>query len=605
MAALDAVSLTIMFAALLVLTGILSSLIALRFGAPLLLVFIAVGMLAGESGPGGIKFDDVRTTYLVGAVALALILFDGGLRTRFATFRSALTPSLALATIGVMLTAALTAPVVHFMLGFAWIESLLAAAVVASTDAAAVFLLIHTQGLRLRPRVAATLEIESGTNDPFAIFLTVALVEMLLAVNEPWYTPLAELAVEAIGGVALGLAGGWAIVAALNRLDLPQGLHAPLVATGALVIFGIAQELHASGFLAVYLGGIVVGNRPTRAHSSVIAFLDAATWLAQIVMFVLLGLLAWPSRLAEHVVPGLAVAAVLMFFARPLAVFLCLAPFRFSWREKAFMSWVGLRGAVGIFLASIPLLVGMRDALTFFDIGFVVVLVSLLVQGWTIAFAARRLHIALPRSSPAPRRVELDLPGQHEHELVGYAIGHNNPYLRRRLVPPWAKLMLVVRDQHVLAAADADGIREGDYAYFLAPPEKAHALDRFFVDMPPPARPDVRLLGDFFVSGEVTLGTLGEIYGLSIRPGETPIMLADWFAVHLPHKPRIGDRLPLGAIQLVVDGVAKGRVTTVGLYLAEAEDPPAPETRLQRIRGAVGQGVARLRRRSELGRRAK
>jgi cell volume regulation protein A len=596
MAALDTVSLTIMFAALLVLAGILSSLLALRFGAPLLLVFLVVGMLAGESGPGGFRFDDVRTTYMVGAVALALILFDGGLRTRFATFRNALAPSLALATVGVMLTAALTAPVVHLMLGFDWIESLLVGAVAASTDAAAVFLLIHTQGLRLRPRVAATLEIESGTNDPFAIFLTIALVEMALVVNEPWYMPLAELAVDAIGGVALGLFGGWAIVVALNRLELPQGLHAPLVATGALVVFGIAQAVHASGFLAVYLAGIFVGNRPTRAHSGVIAFLDAATWLAQIVMFVLLGLLAWPGRLMEHVVPGLAVAAMLMFIARPLAVFLCLAPFRFTWREKAFVSWVGLRGAVGVFLASIPLLVGMRDALTFFDIGFVVVLVSLLVQGWTIAYAARRFQIALPRGSPAPRRVELDLPGQHERELVGYAIGPKNPYLRRRLIPPWAKLMLVVRDRHVIAAAEADGIREGDYAYFLAPPEKARALDRFFVDMPPPARPDVRLLGDFFVSGEVTLGTLGEIYGLTIAHDDMPIMLADWFAARLPRKPRTGDCLPLGAIQLVVDGVAKGRVTTVGLYLADTDETPAPESRRQRIRRSFERGIAWVRR---------
>jgi cell volume regulation protein A len=275
-----------------------------------------------------------------------------------------------------------------------------------------------------------------------------------------------------------------------------------------------------------------------------------------------------------------------MFVARPLAVFFCLAPFRFSWREKTFVSWVGLRGAVGIFLASIPLLVGMRDALAFFDIGFVVVLASLLVQGWTIAFAARRLQISLPRSSPAPRRVELDLPGQHELELVGYAIGPKNPYLRRRLMPPWAKLMLVVRDQHVFAAAEADGIREGDYAYFLAPPEKARALDRFFVDMPPPARPDVRLLGDFFVSGDVTLGTLGEIYGLTIPRNDMPIMLADWFAVRLPHKPKIGDCLPFGAIQLVVDGVAKGRVTTVGLYLAETDEPPAPGALLERIRAS-------------------
>ena len=596
MAVLDTVSLTIMFAALLVLAGILSSLVALRFGAPLLLVFLLVGMLAGESGPVGIRFDDVRTTYLVGAVALALILFDGGLRTRLATFRSALAPSLVLATIGVLLTAAVTAPVVRFLLGFDWIESFLVGAVVASTDAAAVFLLIHVHGLRLRPRVAATLEIESATNDPFAIFLTVALVEMALAAYRPWYTALGELAVQAVGGAAAGLIGGRAIVVALNRLELPQGLHAPLVTTGALVVFGVAQALHASGFLAVYLAGLIIGNRPTRAHSSVIAFLDAATWLAQIVMFVLLGLLAWPPRLLEHAVPGLAVAAALMFFARPLAVFLCLAPFRFSWREKAFVSWVGLRGAVGIFLASIPLLVGMRNALIFFDIGFVVVLVSLLVQGWTITIAARRLHIALPRTDPAPRRIELDLPGQLEHELVGYAIGAKSPYLRRRLVPPWAKLTLVVRDQRVLAAAEAGGIQEGDYAYFLAPPQKARALDRFFVDMPPPAAPDLQLLGDFFVSGDVTLGTLGEIYGLAIAPDDMTTTLADWLGARLHHKAKVGDRLPLGAIQLVVDGVAKGRVTTVGLDLAESTEPPAPEPLRMRIKRSFKRVFAPLQR---------
>jgi cell volume regulation protein A len=282
-----------------------------------------------------------------------------------------------------------------------------------------------------------------------------------------------------------------------------------------------------------------------------------------------------------------------MFFARPAAVFLCLVPFRFSWREKLFISWVGLRGAVGIFLASIPLLVGMRDAFIFFDIGFVVVLVSLLVQGWTITMAARLLHIALPHSDPVSRRVELDLPGQLEYELVGYPIGAKNPYLRRRLVPPWAKLMLVVRNQQVLAAGDADGIREGDYAYFLAPPEKARALDRFFVDMPPPATPDLRLLGDFFVSGDVTLGTLGEIYGLAIAPDDTAMTLADWFATHLHHRAKVGDRLPLGAIQLVVDGVARGRVTTVGLYLAEAAEPP-PEPLLARIKLSFERMLGRL-----------
>ena len=173
-------------------------------------------------------------------------------------------------------------------------------------------------------------------------------------------------------------------------------------------------------------------------------------------------------------------------------------------------------------------------------------------------------------------------------------MGFKNPYLRRRLIPSWAKLMLVVRDQHVLPAAEAGGIREGDHAYFLAPPEKARALDRFFVDMPPPAAPDVRLLGDFFVSGDVTLGTLGEIYGLAIAPDEVAMTLADWIAIHLQRKAKIGDRLPLGAIQLVVDRVAKGRVTTVGLYLAEATEPPAPEPLLSRIKLSFRRAFVRL-----------
>src|SRR5262249_15418667 len=356
---------------------------------------------------GGIKFDDVQTTYLVGSVALALILFDGGLRTRFQTFRSALAPALVLATVGVLLTAALTAPVPKYLLGLGWAEALLIGAVVASTDAAAVFLLIHSRGLRLRPRLAATLEIESGTNDPFAIFLTIVLVELLLRGDNPWQHVILQLVQEMALGTVLGIMGGRAIVLALNRLALPQGVHAPFVTTGALVVFGLAQAFHGSGYLAAYLAGLVVGNRPTRAHNTVVVFLDAVTWLAQIIMFVLLGLLVWPGRLLETLLAGLAVALTLMLVARPVAVFLCLAPFRFSLREKAFTAWVGLRGAVGIFLASIPLLVGLPHASIYFDIAFVVVLLSLLVQGWSIVAAARARRVPLSRSDPAPRPARL------------------------------------------------------------------------------------------------------------------------------------------------------------------------------------------------------
>ncbi len=594
MASLDSVSIGILLGSLLVLAGILSSLVALRFGAPLLLVFLIVGMLAGEAGPGGIKFDDVRTTYLVGSIALALILFDGGLRTRFATFRSVLGPSVVLATVGVLLTAALTAPVAKYTLGVNWIEALLIGAVVASTDAAAVFFLIHARGLRLRPRVGATLEVESGSNDPFAVLLTILLVEFLSVGDRSWQHVLAVLAEQAIPGTIIGILGGRAIVLVLNRLNLAQGLHAPFVTTSALMIFGLASAVHASGFLAVYLAGLVVGNRPTRAHNIVVVFLDAVTWLAQIVMFVLLGLLVSPQRLVETIWPALAVAAALMFIARPAAVFLCLTPFRFPWREKTFISWVGLRGAVGIFLASIPLLVGLPNAHVYFDIAFVVVLTSLLIQGWTIAWAARRFDVSFPRKDPLPRRVELDLPGQLEQEIVGYPVAAKSPYLRRGLIPAWAKPTLVVRDQRILSPAEAGPVREGDYLYLLAPPEKAQALDRFFVDMPPPAAPDPRLLGDFFVAGDVTLGALAEIYGLSIAPEAVEISLADHIAEEVKRRPRQGDVVPLGPIALLVHRVADGRVTSVGLRLAEEEEAQAPATLLGRLKSSARRVLAKL-----------
>src|SRR6201997_438065 len=236
MASLDAVSIGILLGALLVLAGIMSSLVAMRFGAPLLLVFLIVGMLAGEDSLGGVKFDDVRTTYVVGSIALALILFDGGLRTRIATFRSVLAPAVTLATAGVLLTAALTAPVAKYLLGMSWTEALLVGAVVASTDAAAVFFLIHARGLRLRPRVGATLEVESGSNDPFAVFLTIILVEYLLRGEGTWQHILITLAEESVVGGLIGILGGRLVVLALNRVGFAQGLHAPFVATSALAI---------------------------------------------------------------------------------------------------------------------------------------------------------------------------------------------------------------------------------------------------------------------------------------------------------------------------------------------------------------------------------
>lgn len=585
MASLDAVSIAILLGAFLVMVGILSSLLALRFGAPLLLVFLFIGMAAGESGPGGLRFDDLQTTYLVGSVALALILFDGGLKTRLQSIQTVLAPSVMLATVGVLLTALITAPVAHYVLELNWAEALLIGAVVASTDAAAVFLLVHAQGLRLRPRVGATLEVESGTNDPFAVFLTLMLVELITVGESSAWHVIALFLRDALLGAVVGFVGGRLVVLALNRVALPQGLHAPFVATAALVIFGAAQSSHASGFLAVYLAGIIIGNRPTRAHNSVVTFLDAATWLAQIVMFVLLGLLVSPQRLLVSIGPAIAIALALMLVARPVAVFLCLAPFRFNWREKLFVAWVGLRGAVAIFLASIPMLVGLNNAYLYFDIAFVVVLISLLLQGWTLGFAARKLHVALPRADRGPRRVELDLPGQLEQQLVGYAVRPKSLYLKRGLIPSWSKPTLVIRDQRILSPAEADPVTAGDYVYLLAPPEKAEALDRFFVDMAPSSAPDPHLLGDFMVAGEVTLGDLAGIYGVNVAPDEAELTLADYFDVHLDRAPKLGATLPLDSIVLVARSLGGGRVNVIGLRLPEDDEAPRPPpTRRQTLK---------------------
>src|SRR6202011_4374126 len=284
------------------------------------------------------------------------------------------------------------------------------------------------------------------------------------------------------------------------------------------------------------------------------------------------GLLVSPLRLGSSAGPAVLVALVLMLIARPLAVFICLAPFRFSWREKVFIAWTGLRGAVAIFLASIPMLVGLSKAYLYFDVAFVVVIISLLLQGWTLAVAARRLHVALPRADRGPRRVELDLPGQLEQQLVGYSIRPKSLYFRRGLIPSWSKLTLVIRDQHILSPVEAEPIAPGDYIYLLAPPEKAEALDRFFVDMQPSSAPDPHLLGDFVVSGEITLGDIAATYGVTADAEQSKLTLADYFDIHLDHAPKEGATLALDSIVLVARSISGGRVNVIGLRLPEEEE---------------------------------
>ncbi len=555
--------LVLLIGSALVLLGTVSSLLAARFGAPLLLVFLLVGVLAGESGPGQIHFADYWATYLVGSAALSVILFDGGLRMRASTMRGALAPAVLLSTVGVVLTAGLVALAAIPLLGLKPLEGLLVGAIVASTDAAAVLFLVRAQGLRLGRRVGAVIEIESATNDPAAVFLTVTLVELIASgAGNPGWALSAGMFQQVLLGGAMGVAGGFGIAFVLNKLDLPSGLHPAMVVAAAVLIYSATAMVHGSGFLAVYLAGLVLGNRPVRAIAAITSFHDTVTWLCQIVMFVMLGLLLSPSRMVQYLPPALGIAAFLMLVARPAAVFLCLWPFHFSWREKTFVSWAGLRGAVSIFLATIPMLAQLPGAEVYFNVAFVVVLVSLILHGWSLVSAARRLDVALAEPLRETRRFEIDLPGQSEHELVAYPVTAQTLAISSGLLPRWARLVLVVRKGQVLTPEEAGVLHNGDYAYLLAPPQRVHRLDPLFMV-------EERSAGDavagFPFSGDVRVGEVADLYGLSVREEDRFITIADAFADRTDERPLPGMRFPLGNASMEALSVSEGRVTQAAL----------------------------------------
>jgi cell volume regulation protein A len=402
---MDFVNLPLLAAAALVFVSVLAGLFSARIGLSFLLVFLLAGILAGEDGPGGYRFDDIRLSFWVGNLALAVILLDGGLRTAFSTFRTGLKPASVLATVGVLLCAALTGLASMLFLGLDWGTAMLLGAIVGSTDAAAVFALLTRSGVTLNERVAATLEIESGVNDPMAVYLTLAFIALLAPTQAAaggaaaWAAVVWAFVQQFGWGALTGVAGGLAMAGLLKRIaarDAGGGILALMIGAAGLALFAATGLIGGSGFLAVYLFGLIIANRAAQAVAPTLAAMDGYAWLAQASMFLLLGLLVTPSDLLGSLLPALGVALALIFVARPVTVWLCLRPFRFTPRENWFISWVGLRGAVPIVLALFPLLAGTPQADLLFNVAFVVVLVSLLTQGTTIGLVARRLGVAMP-----------------------------------------------------------------------------------------------------------------------------------------------------------------------------------------------------------------
>ena len=555
--------------ALLVLAGVASSLLARRFGAPLLLVFLLLGVALGVDGPGGIRFADTHFTYLVGSLCLAIILFDGGLRTRAQQVSGSVVPAVLLASVGVLITAGLTALAASKLLDLGPQQALLLGTIVASTDAAAVFFLLRVGGLHLERRTGATLEVESGSNDPAAVFLTIALTTWISGSQGGGVAEIAINVVRAaVVGLGMGYAGGRLIVAAFNRFELPSGLHPWLALSAALALFALTNMFGGSGYLAVYLAGIVVTNRPLRGRHQVMAMQDAVTWFAQLIMFLLLGLLSAPHALLPILWPALGVAAFLMLVARPVAVFLCLLPFRYRPAEQLFIAWTGLRGAVGIFLASIPLLANLPNAWLYFNVAFVVVMASLLIQGWTLAPVAHRLGVAVPRADPNTRRIRLDLPGQLESEMVGYRVAAGSAALRGTTLPGPVKLAMVVRDGRILLPDEMGSLAADDYAYFITPDAHSPRLDWLFADGSAARQAERETFGSFILPGDVPLGELATFYSLPMPRRIARATAAELFDERFDGEPQVGDRLAIGSAILVVRAVRDDRVAKIGLRFA-------------------------------------
>jgi len=573
MAELELINLVILIGAGLLTLAALTSLLSSRLGVPLLLIFLCLGLAAGEDGIGQIQFDNAPLAYFIGSIALAVILFDAGFETSWRSYRLAAGPGMLLATAGVVITTAIVAPVAHWLLRLDWTTSFMLGAIVSSTDSAAVFLLLRLGGVSIRDRVRSTLEIESGSNDPIAIFLTLGLAEVVHNAEVDSVLVLVPSFVLELGAGALaGWLGGQAIAWLVNRVRLEEGLY-PLMVNGmALAVFGALNAAGASGFLGVYVAGLVAGNKRLHGAPAIRRFQVGLTWLCQIAMFLTLGLLASPSEFGAVLWPACAVGLVLMLVARPIAAWLCLLPFRFGRSEVAFIGWTGLRGAVSILLAIVPLMSGLEGGQILFNTAFIVVLLSLVLQGWTVKPAARLLGQLVPARRGPVDRVELALPGEQSMEMVVYTVHADSPVARGQHLPRWARPALVLRGGREIEQPASQKLEAGDHLYLFAVRDKVPLLDKLFAGQVELSEADREFFGDFAVPAGTPLGRLSSEYGLPVPADHLTRTLAEEFR-SVYGAVEVGDRLRLAGLELVVTEEEGGEARQVGLVL----DPPTPK----------------------------
>ncbi len=566
---MDFINLPVLLAGILLTISIMTSMVSSRVGVPLILLFLCIGLTVGAGNFELLQsLQHPRIVFFVGSVALAMILFDSGFHTPMKNYREDAKPALLLSTLGVAITALILVPFVYWMMGWGWLVAFLLVSIISSTDSAAVFFLLRSKGLLLKERVKSTLEIESGTNDPMAIFLTLSfalLVKQQITgeVVSAGYI-LSSFLTQALVGAGAGFLLSGTIHFCVNKFHLEAALYPIFVLGLALFGFAVSNLLGGSGFLTLYIAGLLVGNSRIQAYTQISKFQQTFTWLSQISMFVVLGLFVTFSGLMTVWAPAFAISAALMLIARPAMVFLLLSPFKaYSMGEKLFISFVGLRGATSILLALIPMVFHLPYAEEIFNIIFVMVLISLAIQGFAIPIVGHWCGVALPMLEKDPVKTEIDLPGLVDSSLVMYEMMETTPAVLGEKIPKWAKPTLVIRNGvSYPSGAHLRQLKKGDKVYLFVSSElQRPVLDRLFGGG---GTSDKGICGDFPIAPTTTFAELEWMYGLTVDKGIRDYSIAELFEQEFSDI-EVGDRLSLGAIELVVHGLENGILTEVGI----------------------------------------